>query len=54
MGMQNGSKLEIWWQRILIHTLELLRYCIFPPCTYISTGRKPALSSEVHLTARCA
>jgi hypothetical protein len=23
MGMQNGSKLEIWPEKILIHTLEL-------------------------------
>ena len=23
MGMQNGSKLEIWPERILIHALEL-------------------------------
>ena len=23
MGMQTGSKLEIWYERILIHTLKL-------------------------------
>ena len=40
----------------LINAITLVHYRIFPllsACTYISTERKPALNSEVRLTARC-
>ena len=55
MSMQNGSHLEIQWNRILIHTLELklrhfshiclyreaMRLQCFPPTRYVKNGESP-------------
>ena len=60
MGMQNGSKLEIWHERILIHVLELklwhlevfLYVYVGKPCIY--NGLRPRIQINVMIITRFA